>query len=221
MSMEYKKKITEAQEQIKQRVVEISCGLFCEKGINNVKMTEIAEKADVGVATLYRWFVTKDRLVILSGIFVWNTFSSYLEGVFTSQVFMKKNGYGRISDLLGLVYAAYKGTPQYLRFLRDFDSYVSNEHISQKDLSEYEESVLQLRVPAREAYLLGLKDGSVREIDFDVFYFSAARTLMAFAQKLLCSGKILKSDSVIDPDLQFRSMIDVFLYYIKAKEDIK
>ena len=38
--------------------------LFVEQGYEATRMEEIAERADVGVSTLYRYFPTKDRLVV-------------------------------------------------------------------------------------------------------------------------------------------------------------
>ena len=38
--------------------------LFVEQGYEATRMEEVAERADVGVSTLYRYFPTKDRLVV-------------------------------------------------------------------------------------------------------------------------------------------------------------
>ena len=44
------------------RVVAVAAQLFLRDGVEQVKMTDIAREAGVGVATIYRHFQTKTRL---------------------------------------------------------------------------------------------------------------------------------------------------------------
>jgi AcrR family transcriptional regulator len=46
------------------RAVECAAGLFLKRRIADVRMTDVAEAAGVGVATLYRRFSTKTRLAL-------------------------------------------------------------------------------------------------------------------------------------------------------------
>ena len=54
------------------KTVEVSARLFLENGIASVKMTDIARECGVGVATLYRWFGTKNSLAITAMTYLWN-----------------------------------------------------------------------------------------------------------------------------------------------------
>ena len=42
-------------------ILEKGFELFSESGIDNVTMNNIAEKANIGVASLYRYFVTRSK----------------------------------------------------------------------------------------------------------------------------------------------------------------
>ena len=55
----------------KETIVGCAAALFLAHGIEDVKMTDIAAEAGVGVASLYRHFQTKERLAILAGSFLW------------------------------------------------------------------------------------------------------------------------------------------------------
>ena len=44
-------------------IVEKAAEIFCAQGIDNTKVTDIAKAADVGVASVYRYFKTKSELV--------------------------------------------------------------------------------------------------------------------------------------------------------------
>jgi len=46
------------------RVQDVALGLFEKRGYDSVSMEEIAEGAEVGVATVYRHFGTKERIVL-------------------------------------------------------------------------------------------------------------------------------------------------------------
>ena len=214
--MEYQRRVRALQDDLRQTVVESACALFLEQGIAPVKMTDVAARSGVGVASLYRWFGTKKELVIQAGIHLWQTVGLYLDGVFTSPVYLQKNGYARCADLLRLFYAAYMGHPSYLRFLRDFDTFVAAEQISPAELAEYEQSILDLQTPAREAYALGRRDGSLREIDFDVFYFTATHALMTLSQKLVCAGGLIPSDLSVSGEKQLLTLVEMMLSYLKA-----
>ena len=48
-------------------IVYVAAELFLRDGIESVKMTDIADRAEVGVASLYRYFGTKEALVLRAG----------------------------------------------------------------------------------------------------------------------------------------------------------
>jgi AcrR family transcriptional regulator len=48
----------------REEISRVAIGLFCERGFDAVTMTEIAEAAEVGRATLFAYFPTKERLVL-------------------------------------------------------------------------------------------------------------------------------------------------------------
>ena len=54
-----------------QSIIECSFGLFAENGIENISMNDIASEAKIGVASLYRYFQTKEELAIEVAIYAW------------------------------------------------------------------------------------------------------------------------------------------------------
>ena len=47
-----------------QAIIECTFGLFSENGIENISMNDIAAASKIGVASLYRYFQTKEELAI-------------------------------------------------------------------------------------------------------------------------------------------------------------
>ena len=203
------------QADTRRRIVEQAFELILARGVEEVKMTDIAGAVDIGVATLYRWFGTKDRLVLQAGIHLWNAVARLLDGVFTSELFAQKSGLEQCRDLLKVFLAGYLGHTGYVRFLYEFDQMAARGAFTPADLAAYEASILDLRELARAAYRKGRTDGSIRELDFERFYFSATHALMALAQKLVCSGELLESDRAVSGEEQLRTVIEMAIAYIK------
>ena len=51
--------------------METAAQLYLNIGISNAKMTDIAEKAQIGVASLYRYFGTKQLFTVKVGAYIW------------------------------------------------------------------------------------------------------------------------------------------------------
>jgi AcrR family transcriptional regulator len=76
-----------------QRAQAAAIELFCRRGFDAVSMEEIAEHAEIGVATLYRYFGTKERLII------WDTLDSVIERL-PPVAFSGKSPLAAIRDLV-------------------------------------------------------------------------------------------------------------------------
>ena len=59
------------QQRRKERIVLIAAELFLQNGIEEIKMTDIADAAEIGVASLYRYFGTKTAIAIEVGVLLW------------------------------------------------------------------------------------------------------------------------------------------------------
>ena len=216
-TVRYQTAVHRIQEDLRQRIIETACGLYLKQGIEQVKMTDVAAAADVGVASLYRYFGTKRELVARAGIYVWSQIGEMLEGVFTGPYYHEKTGLEQSVMLLKLFLAAYQGHPEYLRFLRGFDLFMEKEKATQAELREYERSILDLQSLAVAAYQKGVEDGSVRgDFEFEPFYFTITHALLTLSQKLVCSGAMVESDTRVSGAQQLQTLIDMAIAYAHA-----
>ena len=214
--MAYREEMQKVQQGLQQSIVHTACHLFMERGIEPVKMTDLALSADVGVASLYRYFGTKREVVIQAGIHLWHKVAQLLDGVFTSEVYLSKTGLAQCEDLLKVFLAAYTGHAPYVKFLRDFDLFMEREQVPQAELAAYEASILDLQTPARAAYRKGLADGTLRgDFDFETYYFTVTHALLLLSQKLVCAGALVESDARVSGEKQLLAMIDMAVTYIK------
>lgn len=217
--MEYKDRMQKMQQEIQQSIIETAFTLYLRMGIEPVKMTDIAETAGCGVASLYRYFGTKKELTIRTGIHAWHLAAQMLDGIFTGVYFDRKSGIDQCAELLKIFPTVYCGHPGFIRYLSQFDAYMTKENATHAQLADYEKSILTLQEPAMAAYKKGVADGTVRTgLDFEVFYFSTTHALMALAQKLVTNGAFLESDTRVAGETQLRTLIDIALNYIKSEE---
>lgn len=162
--------------------------LYLEKGIDEVKMTDIAEGCQLGVASLYRYFGTKQSFTVIVASHIWKEQLALFEGVYESEYFKAKSGIDQVSDLLKLFNVLLLGHSKFLRFVSDFDAYVMREGISPEELDSYENGVLDILPLMRGAIQKGVADGTVRgNIDIELYYFTVTHSLMNMCQKFAAS----------------------------------
>ena len=170
------------------RAIECAAGLFLKRRIADVRMTDVADAADVGVATLYRRFSTKTRLALTAGTLLWRRFNE---------------------RMLRLYAEGYVENAGFVLFIDDLDGLLVTEGVPLDAVAAYGREVDSFYLIFADAYQLGLQDGSVaREVDFPVFYRSGAHALMGVAQKL-ARGEVIPSDDFSTGAQELECIVDM------------
>ncbi|MGH4119883.1 TetR/AcrR family transcriptional regulator [Clostridium sp.] len=217
MNLKLKRKLEmdNQKEKRKEEVVIAAIQVFKEKGIDNSKMTDIAKRAEIGVATVYRYFNTKTEIVIAAAAILWEEKISILYDKFSEVDFMGINGADRVKVILNLFIDVYQKYPEFLSFLEHFDNFIVKESIPLETLGSYEEIIIDTKTAIFDAIDQGKKDGSIKSsIDNDSFYITITHSLMSLCQKLILRGTILKSDKDIQGETQLKILIDMAMLYI-------
>ncbi len=175
-------------------IVSCAAEVFLERGVANVKMTEIADAAQVGVATLYRRFSTKTDLAILAATALWRRINDEIRALMASRDFHELDGIGRLDCLMRSLRDTYLKRADFMCFLDEFDHLIVAEKVEPARLAAYGAEVDSFYPVFESAYRLGLADGSVTcTVDFRVFYSALAHALTSTAQKL-SRGEVIPSD---------------------------
>lgn len=213
--MEYKKIIENAKNDRMNDAIEAAAELLLHGDVADIKMTDIAEKCGIGVASLYRYFGTKGDIVAKAGSVLWTRIKELFDGVFESPYFLEKSGYERLSELMKLFKVLYISHQDFLRFVDSFDRFAVNEKdkISPEALKEYESSILDFYPLFETAYRDGVRDGTAKDdIDFGLMYLSVTHALMLMSEKF-SRGKVFDSDTGGEQELGF--MVDMALAYVR------
>ena len=207
-------------------IIECSFELFAENGIESISLNEIAEKSEIGVASLYRYFSTKDDLAIEVAVWAWNQENDLFRQIYESENYKRLSGFDQISLLMEIFPTALVDQNSFFRFIYYFDAFVKRERISASRLEKYEQTINALNQIVISALQKGRSDGSINSkkdkasliassSDEDI-YFTFMHSVFALAQKLALSGEMLFMDKAVQSVTQMQLLIDIMLNTIKA-----
>ena len=190
-------------------IVDVAAKLILERSISEVTIKDIANKAEVGEATVYRYFSKKENLLVKVAM-------KLLESVYGEfSVTSGKSGYKRLEAFYMNYYNIYANHPELYKFLSEFDK-VMEESKLDIDLNAYETGLTQFKDVFYSAYEDGLKDGSVRKVnDVELFYYSSAHALIELCKKKSVERDILKQDKDISKTGEVKCLVDIILANLK------
>ncbi len=200
-----------------ENAIRISAEMFLENGIDNVKMTDIADESGVGVATLYRYFGTKTGILIAAMTYMWGDLKVMFSGVFESDIFISQSGIKQINDLMRMYIVLFTAHKDFMRLLAEFDVFIRREGVSKSELEDYDRSIINFYPVFENAYKTGLADGTVREVEnFPMLYLTYAHSLMELSKKLV-QGEITPSDNFNNAEAELNLLIDTAVYYFRKE----
>ena len=201
------------------RILAAAFRLFSSAGIEPVAMTDIAKKAEIGVASLYRYFSTKDEIAIRTAIWAWEEQISEIYPSINNDEYTNGNGLFRLSIIFSLFKKLYMSQPEFLRFIYFFDSYAVNSGIKQERMIEYENVIGKVQMIVADAIKLGLKDNSINKKYIDKtedLYFTLMHSFFSTAQKLTLSENLLAMNEKSKGSDQLDLLSELLLNGVKA-----
>ena len=189
-------------------LVDMATDLFMSRSIQEVTIRDIAISAQVGEATIYRYFGKKQALVVQAAM--------KLQGIVSSDYFQlddKMNGYQKLEAFYLSYLNIFDHHRDFYKFLSEFDAYMSVEN---KDvLNPYEDAIDQYKSAFMNAYEQGLKDGSVKKQEnIDLFYFSTTHSILELCKKLALKA-VLNQDLAIEKIGEVKCLINIVLSTLK------
>lgn len=206
----YFEEITLLKNQRINRVVQAAKIKYQQHGIINTKIKEIAKEAEVGEASVYRYFTDKVALTKMVAFDYWSEKNTlYLE--FREQnINSSQNGMQKLLSFLNLFKELYANHKNFLKFMEDFDNYMMNESKDKKS-SSFEEFVLTLKEEIIHFVEEGHSDGSIaKTMSAEMVYAFISQVMVSTTQKLAIRVGYLKSDEGLDPTKVLDDLIAMF-----------
>ncbi len=187
-------------------------GLFCEKGIEETSVDEIAVKAGVGSATVYRYYETKAELAIQSGVAYWKRIADTYLNVYTQKGYEELNGLEQLEKIMNGLAQIFEHETAFLKYLQEFDVFVRKYGIEIERLKEYEECIMSLKPGVIAALEKGKKDGTLSfEWSPEEVCYSLAHSVFGLMKKLAWNGSLLALQRKDGLSLQVRITIKLLI----------
>lgn len=198
-------KYTEERDTIKalrmNRIMEAAFKLFSEKGIDTITMNDIAKKAEIGVASLYRYYETKEQIAIQTSIWAWEKQKDFILPLLMENDYENHTGLEQLQKIINLFINLYETQPDFLRYIYFFDSFIVRSKIGRERLEDYERTIESTKTLIAAAISKGIEDKTINQKykdSQDVLYFTLTHTIFAVAQKLSLSGNMLMMDNLVN-----------------------
>lgn len=201
------------KQQRRQNIIEIAKDLFLEHGVQTIQMQDVATAADIGIATLFRYFPKKEYLVIAAT----NAITDEMATDVGKIVEQTMTAYEKTEQILDY-YMGMTKDPQ-LRLAKYFESFDLYEKIAEESPEQYAEYLSARSKLARILLTLGeqgKQDGSLRsDVNLDVFIITMVQNFSLFTYKSSLTKHDTNLSSLLSADKQLAMMKDVFLRYIQ------
>lgn len=177
----------------REKMLETGFRLFAKKGIEAVRMQDVADTCGLGVATLYRYFKTKCALVIAVGAKKWEEYFDVVEAKYARRGGDLMNAAEELDFYLGSYILLYREHPDILRFNQDFNGYVLRENATAEQLADYLRASRLFAEKFRRLYEKGQRDGTIRTDEPFETMFNATMHIMLAVCCRFAQGVILRS----------------------------
>lgn len=198
-----------------ERVVEAAKIEFNEKGIKNSKLRDIAKRAKVGEASIYRYFKDKDDLIKIVALNYWQNHMNLFDDYYYTRVSESDTGLKKVEVSLNIFHHLFNNHKPFLKFVEDFDNYFANEEISPSDNS-FQELIYSFKKRFIDIFDEGVEDGTIKP-EFDGFemYSFVSQVMVSTTQKLSSRIGYLHEEDPNYPKKCLNHLIKMFIIYIK------
>lgn len=201
----------------KSEVITSAVSCFSEKGIETSSIADISKRAQVGEATIYRYFGTKENLALECGKCFWIKASQKYEELSKTGEYQSASGIRQIELLLQLTGGMFQKNRESFHFLHDLDVFlVTHQSViltkEAETFSEYEKLVDLEKPLLINAIQKGKTDGSITEKAENLeLYYTITHTVLSLMEKMAGIGEILPGDSIVKEQRRISLLIELLL----------
>lgn len=213
-----RKRQNELDEMKSKRIAHIldkALDLFSEKGIDVIAMTDIAEASEIGVASLYRYFKTKEELAIQCARHHWEKLGGPIMKQLELEDYTTASGFYQISRIFNIFTDLFEENRTFFKFIYYFDAFVNRNNISQERLSSYDMTIGKTKDVICDALKKGFSDGTINEKwkkeGTEHLYFTVMHSLFSMAQKLSLSENMLEKNRDSNSQSQLELLSRIYL----------
>ncbi|WP_018751939.1 TetR/AcrR family transcriptional regulator [Paenibacillus sanguinis] len=196
-------------------IIQAAQKVFWEKGFENSTMQDIAHECSLGIATVFRYFSKKEKLIVA----VASEIVCAQKEVFADIVYSEGSCYeklGRLFDALNF----YEDDlhQRHSKLIEAFEGYIAMVGSPVEDIEHFQTVYAQMQELLSELGKLGVRDGTIRsDIDIVDTLLTMMNTFGHFSQKMAMIHDTTELQTFVDDSKQFIILKNVFMEYLKPK----
>lgn len=168
----------------KDRLMEEGFRLFSRYDIEAVSLQRVADAADVSAATMYKYFQTKEKLVIAISARVWG---ELWQDVLSRRVLNDLEcltAYQGVALYADQIIRLYQERPELLRFSSEYKNFICQESVEDAQLREHLDVLEPIRGLFHRMYERARVDGSIRtDIPEQQMFTTVVITMLSVAER--------------------------------------
>ena len=210
------KQIKKENDRLK-RIIDAAFHVFVEKKIEAVSMSEIAEAAGVGRATLFRCYANKTELVIAVCAAKWKEYLDELDARRPISSVGDIPAIGRFIFTLDSYIEMYQKHKDLLQYNDNFNYYVTHENCKSEQFTDFHASLYSVNTRLHLMYEKAKEDHTFRtDIPEDEFMRVTVHTMMA-ACAHYAGGFIWGAQDNKDYTPELLLLKDMILNYVRCQ----
>ena len=170
---------------------------------------DVAKAAGIAIASLYRYYSTKPKLVMAISTWAWDTYAKENERIETEASKPDRTAAEIFESYLDSFLDLYHNHRNLLRFNQFFNVYLVSEDISEEEMGPYLDMVRGLERRFDKIYQKALQDGTLRTDIPQRKMFSATLHLMLAVVTRYAVGLVYNEDS--DPEEELLMQKDMLM----------
>ena len=197
----------------RQIIIERAKQLFLAHDVQQVQMQDIATAADIGIATLFRYFPKKEYIIVA----VSNAMTDEMTEVVREILQQPIKAYEKLEQVLHYYMSLDDEKHRMAKFFNTFDLYLKMAEKSPELYEAYMAGRKELAKVLLELAKEGQQDGSMRQdVDIPLFVMTAVQNYSFYTFKATLTVHDEALGQLLQPTKQLQLMKDVFLTYIRA-----
>ena len=205
----------------KEQLMKAGFKLFSENGIENVSLQKVADAADVGVATMYKYYQTKVKLVVAISGKIWGDLWKSVLAQNGPDFFENFTAYEYIEFYLDMIIRLYREKPEMLRFSNNYKNFnLPLKELKKEPLGETPGTRLEpLRAMYHKLYEQAKVDHSIRtDLSEQELFTTVAIAMLAVAERY-AQGIVWANDHKTDHTQELKYLKEMLLMWCKGKTE--
>lgn len=180
----------------RKEIIEGAFKLFCDKGIEAVKLKEIGQAVNIGEATIYRYFGNKENLVLEAFIMLWDMImDNVYKHVMENPDYDSLSGFDQIKAWIDAFCYLYLDARDYVLFSYEAKVYLVRHNV--KLNRQYQDALMHVwREVCVAALDKGQKDGSIpANRSSEDLFFAIWGSVRGYVAKIVIYDKLYEEGS--------------------------